>query len=758
MQETDEEAALLGRIAVRYGFITMDQLAEATRERGRCGKKIGAIMLERGMLDELALGKVLALQRRHRDALDHKGEPKGEEAPRATARRRIPTPKDWSFEAPRETRSPASLPRRERRTGDVVRDRIGSESPRLGGAAARHRPLEAPRRDRNTQPDAAARIPPGPEPRELDLELDAEVDADRPLSFHEASPRPTPPPKPAPQKPAPLEPAPLEPVPRKAEPLGAGPSPATPPKSTPDRGDSRPRHDSPRRQAATRPAKVGAEHDQPSAPTRPGRAISVESTERPKTRTKPAIPRFLLEGDAAIPATEAAPPEVTAPTSDSGVLGAADADGEALASTPVRPSAEATSAPLARREPAPVEPAHDAPPPRGDAPRDDSSAALEARRAAPATGPGQAEQVGAIEPLPWEPLNVESPRVAYLHELLAHAVTSRASDVHIHADTVGRMRHLGKLEPITDKPLAAHATEEALTAILTPWQRRRLDDDGEIDLAYAVEGVGRFRVNVYRQQNGTNGVFHVIPAAVPTLKSLGLPEALAKLTNYTQGIVLLTGPAGSGKTSTLAALVNIINEERADHILTIEDPIEYVFPSKRCIVNQRQVGRHTESFASGLRGALREDPDIICIGELRDLETISLALTAAETGHLVLATLHTGSAVGTINRIVGAYPPGQQPQVRSMMSESLRAVISQRLLAGVDGHAVVALEALFVTRAVGALIRDNRTFQIGSVMQTGRAQGMRQLDDSLRELLEAGRIHEDDALANCNDPRRLGGH
>jgi twitching motility protein PilT len=336
-------------------------------------------------------------------------------------------------------------------------------------------------------------------------------------------------------------------------------------------------------------------------------------------------------------------------------------------------------------------------------------------------------------------------------------VKSEASDVHVHADAEARMRQLGKLVPITEKPLAAEATLEALTAILTPWQRSVFDEAGEIDFAYEVPGLSRFRANVYRQQNGANGVFHIIPGTVPTLTALGLPQALAKLTNYHQGLLLLTGPAGCGKTSTLAALTNIINEERSDHILTIEDPIEYVFESKRCIVNQRQVGRHTETFASGLRGALREDPDIICIGELRDLETISLALSAAETGHLVLATLHTGSAIGTINRIVGAYPPAQQPQIRSMMSESLRAITSQRLLPGTDGQSHVALETLFITRAVSALIRDNRTFQIGSIMQTGKSQGMKLLDDSLRELLEAGRISEEVALANCNDPRRLGG-
>jgi len=233
---------------------------------------------------------------------------------------------------------------------------------------------------------------------------------------------------------------------------------------------------------------------------------------------------------------------------------------------------------------------------------------------------------------------------------------------------------------------------------------------------------------------------------------------LAKLTEFHQGMVLITGPAGCGKSTTLAALVDLINNQRADHIITIEDPIELVHHSKRCVVNQREVGRHTESFARALRAALREDPDVIAIGELRDLETISLALTAAETGHLVLGTLHTSSAVRTVNRLLGVFPPEQQAQIRTMVSESLRAVVSQRLLPRADGEGrVAALEVLINNQAAGNLIRDNKTFQLQSIIQTGSEQGMCMLDASLQQLLTEGAITLEVALENAEDPKRFEG-
>jgi twitching motility protein PilT len=314
------------------------------------------------------------------------------------------------------------------------------------------------------------------------------------------------------------------------------------------------------------------------------------------------------------------------------------------------------------------------------------------------------------------------------------------------------------LTEIDAAPLGAADAERLVLEILTAEQSAALREHGQVDFAYTLPGVGRFRSNAYRQQRGIDAVFRAIPPQPPTLEQLGLPSSLARFANFHQGIVLLTGPAGCGKSSTLAALVNIINEERHDHIITIEDPIEYVHTSKSCVVNQRQVGPHTGSFARALRAALREDPDIIAIGELRDLETVSLALTAAETGHLVLATLHTNNAIRTVNRILGVFPPNQQEQIRTMVSESLRAVVSQRLVLRADGAGrVAALEILVANKAVGNLIRENKTFQLRSVLQTGSAHGMCLLDASLAELVKKGTITREEALRQCEDPQRFAG-
>ncbi len=293
-------------------------------------------------------------------------------------------------------------------------------------------------------------------------------------------------------------------------------------------------------------------------------------------------------------------------------------------------------------------------------------------------------------------------------------------------------------------------------AALDEQQTASLARHGEIDLCYVVDGVGRFRSNIYRQQRGIDAVFRSIPPEPPTLESLKLPNALAKFTNYHQGMVLVTGPAGCGKSSTMAALVNLINEEREEHILTVEDPIEYLHRSKRCLVNQRHAGQHTVSFARALRAALREDPDVIVIGELRDLETISLAMTAAETGHFVLATLHTNNAVRTINRMIGAFPFNQQDQVRTMLSESLRAVVSQRLVITADGSGrVPALEILVINKAIGNLIRDQKTVQIRSAIQTGKSQGMCLLEQSLDELVRSGTVTRDEALRLAEEKKLI---
>jgi twitching motility protein PilT len=345
---------------------------------------------------------------------------------------------------------------------------------------------------------------------------------------------------------------------------------------------------------------------------------------------------------------------------------------------------------------------------------------------------------------------------AELLALLRQGTQRGASDVHVHAGNPLRLRLHGRFETLAERAIAPEAAERMLRSALTPAQAQRFDEHGEIDFAWTVPGLGRFRANVYRQLRGMDGVFRSIPARVPTLEELGLPTSLAKFTNFHQGLVLATGPANCGKSSTLAALVDLINEERREHILTVEDPIEVLHPPKRCVVNQRTVGPHTSSFARALRAALREDPDVIVIGELRDLETISLALTAAETGHLVLATLHTSGAIRTLNRIVGVFPADQQDQVRSMVSESMRAVISQRLVPAADGkRRVPALELLVNNKAVGNLIRENKAYQLQSVMQMGAAQGMCLLDDSLGKLVKEKVVAREEALRHCEDPRRI---
>jgi twitching motility protein PilT len=352
--------------------------------------------------------------------------------------------------------------------------------------------------------------------------------------------------------------------------------------------------------------------------------------------------------------------------------------------------------------------------------------------------------------------NLDAPRA--LDRLLKYALTVGASDLHLHSGAPLKIRVNGRMSDLNEERTAPHTAERLVEEILTPEQAQALRENGQIDFAYTLHGHGRFRSNAYRQQRGTDAVFRVIPPKPPTLEELGLPASLSRLANYHQGMVLLTGPAGCGKSSTLAALLNIINEGRPDHIITIEDPIEYLHPSKQCVVNQRQVGPHTGSFARALRAALREDPDIIAIGELRDLETISLALTAAETGHLVLATLHTNNSIRTVNRILGVFPPSQQDQIRTMVSESLRAVVSQRLVVRADGHGrVPALEILMANKAVGNLIRDNKTFQIKSVLQTGASQGMCMLDASLADMVKNRVITREEALRNAEDPSKFGG-
>jgi len=372
-----------------------------------------------------------------------------------------------------------------------------------------------------------------------------------------------------------------------------------------------------------------------------------------------------------------------------------------------------------------------------------------------ASAPAPAAAPGAPAPELEDEPSIVARRI---DRVLGYAIGQRASDIHVATGERLMLRIDGELRHVGDSAFATAQVEAVFEELLSDDDRAILERDGQVDFARTLAGQARFRGNAYRHQNGLGVSMRAIPLEVPTLGSLGLPNTLAKLTNHHQGLVLLTGPAGCGKSSTLAALLRLINTERRDHVITIEDPIEYLHTPILSVVNQRQVLRDTGSFARALKAALREDPDVIAIGELRDLETISLALTAAETGHLVLATLHTGSSIRTVDRIVGSFPASQQSQIRTMFSESLRAVVSQRLVRRADGQGrVPALEVLLGTRAVANLIRESKTFQIRSILQTGTAQGMGLLDGSLAQLVRDRVVTRDEALLHAEDPKLIPG-
>jgi twitching motility protein PilT len=343
-----------------------------------------------------------------------------------------------------------------------------------------------------------------------------------------------------------------------------------------------------------------------------------------------------------------------------------------------------------------------------------------------------------------------------LQSLLQQAIDRNASDLHIHSGAVLRLRVDGSFVEATESVLDSQECEKLIMAILSEAQLKQLNEKFQVDFAYEIPGVGRFRANVYKQQQGYDAVFRAIKPKPPTLADLGLPREFEKYADLHQGLILFTGPAGCGKSSTMAAMADLINKRRPDHILTIEDPIEYVHASNSCNVTQREVGAQTESFPTALRAALREDPDVIIIGELRDLETITLAITAAETGHLVMATLHTSNAIRTINRLLNVFPPDQVGQVRRMLSESLKVVISQRLVQRADNKGqVAALEVMNNNDAVANLIRENRTYQIKSILQTGRAQGQRLLDSSLDQLLKERVITKKEAVRHAEEPENF---
>jgi twitching motility protein PilT len=326
--------------------------------------------------------------------------------------------------------------------------------------------------------------------------------------------------------------------------------------------------------------------------------------------------------------------------------------------------------------------------------------------------------------------------------VLTKMVEERASDVHLSPGFAPAIRVRGRIVPIDDyPPLTPQETREIVYSILNDSQRKRFENDQQIDIAYSIPDVARYRVNCFFQRGAISAAFRLIPQHIASLESLGLPPVLYEFTKKPRGFVLLTGPTGSGKSTSLASMVDVINEEREEHILTIEDPIEFLHDHKKCIVNQREVGADAKDFPSALRSALREDPDVILVGEMRDLETISTALTAAETGHLVFATLHTQSAAQTVDRIIDVFPAAQQHQVRMQLSIALQGIVTQQLLPTADGSSrVVACEVLVPTPAVRNLIREGKTHQIYSALQTSASVGMQTMDGHLAQLVRQGKV------------------
>ncbi|QGS69022.1 PilT/PilU family type 4a pilus ATPase [Oceanobacillus sp. 143] len=330
--------------------------------------------------------------------------------------------------------------------------------------------------------------------------------------------------------------------------------------------------------------------------------------------------------------------------------------------------------------------------------------------------------------------------------LLEQAYGKGASDLHITAGSRPIFRLNGELVPQGDTILSSEDTEKMAKAIIKESDWNRFIEIGELDFSYMIENVSRFRVNTYHQRQKVGIVARVIPNQIPSIEQLGMPQILKDLAKKPQGLILVTGPTGSGKSTTLAAIIDYINQSSAKHVITLEDPIEYEHHHQRSIVNQREVGMDTESFANGLRAALRQDPDIILVGEMRDYETISTAITAAETGHLVLATLHTTSAAQTIDRIIDVFPPFQQPQIRIQLASVLEGIISQRLLRRADGSGrIAATEILINLPSVANLVRNEKVDQITNILQTSRAAGMHTLEMSVRELLDEGMLSFGDA-------------
>jgi twitching motility protein PilT len=345
----------------------------------------------------------------------------------------------------------------------------------------------------------------------------------------------------------------------------------------------------------------------------------------------------------------------------------------------------------------------------------------------------------------------EAPRGA-MDALLCTLVDRKASDLHVAVGSPPIIRHDGEIRPLPDMaPLTGDETRQLLLSIAPARNREEFERRHDTDFAYEVPGVARFRCNLFLDRLGMGGVFRVIPHTILTAEDMGLAPEILELCRLPKGLVLVTGPTGSGKSTTLCALVDYINRTRSDHIITIEDPLEFVHENKRCLINQRQVGEHTDSFKDALRAALREDPDVVLVGEMRDLETVAIAVETAETGHLVFGTLHTSSAPATVDRIINQFPTDRQQQIRTMLADGLKGVISQVLCKRIGGGRVPAMEVMIGTSSISNLIREAKTFQIPSIMQAGRRHGMCLLNDSLCDLVKRNLVDPREAYAKAVD-------
>ncbi len=342
--------------------------------------------------------------------------------------------------------------------------------------------------------------------------------------------------------------------------------------------------------------------------------------------------------------------------------------------------------------------------------------------------------------------------MAWIDNLFKMMIEKKASDLHMTSEHVPMIRASGDMTPLDGVPkLSKDQVKQILMEIAPERSKKQYEETWDADFAYALEGCGRFRCNFFMDRNGPAAVFRLIPDKILSAEQLGLPPAVLRLCEFRKGLVLVTGPTGSGKSTTLAAMIDYINTHRKEHIITIEDPVEFVHPAKKCLVNQREVHQHTKSFAAALRAALREDPDIVLVGEMRDLETTRIAIETAETGHLVFGTLHTSTASSTVDRIINQFPAEEQEQIRLMLAGSLRGVVAQNLLKKKGGGRVAAQEILFVTAGIAANIREGKTYQIPSQMQTGARYGMQLLNDALEKLVKADTVDPMEAYDRSMD-------